>query len=61
MLTLLISQILSSENWTDILTTVISSEKGQFQIVVACVFLCGWMFFSFCAPSFPLIHSPSST
>lgn len=42
-------QILSSENWTTILQTVLASERGQFQVVVAAIFLCGWMFFSFCA------------
>ncbi|GAA5936330.1 calcium channel protein CCH1 [Sporobolomyces koalae] len=40
-------QILSSENWTDILNTVLSSEKGRLQIVLAAVFLSSWMFFGY--------------
>ncbi|CEQ42955.1 SPOSA6832_04831 [Sporobolomyces salmonicolor] len=40
--------ILSSENWTDVINTVLSAEQGQVQIVIAAVFLCGWMFFSYC-------------
>ncbi|GAA6051051.1 Calcium-channel protein CCH1 [Rhodotorula toruloides] len=40
-------QILSSENWTDILKTVLANEKGALQIVLAGVFLCGWMFVGF--------------
>jgi len=38
-------KILSSENWTDVVNTVLSSEKGRLQIVLAAVFLCAWMFF----------------
>ncbi|GAA5915927.1 hypothetical protein JCM5296_002066 [Sporobolomyces johnsonii] len=40
-------QILSSENWTTVINTVLSAEQGQVQIVIAAVFLCGWMFFSY--------------
>ncbi|GAA6027992.1 hypothetical protein JCM8097_001819 [Rhodosporidiobolus ruineniae] len=41
-------QILSSENWTDVLKTAVSNQgSSEFQIVLTCVFLCGWMFFSF--------------
>ncbi|GAA6010255.1 hypothetical protein JCM11491_005413 [Sporobolomyces phaffii] len=40
-------QILSSENWTDIVNTVLSSEKGVFQIVLAAMFLSAWMFFGY--------------
>ncbi|WWC62542.1 uncharacterized protein I303_105138 [Kwoniella dejecticola CBS 10117] len=40
-------QISSSENWTDVLYNVMSSE-GQFkQNWIAAIFLCGWMLFSF--------------
>ncbi|GEM06733.1 calcium channel subunit Cch1 [Rhodotorula toruloides] len=40
-------QILSSENWTDVLKTVLANEKGALQVVLAGVFLCGWLFVSF--------------
>ncbi|GAA6002036.1 hypothetical protein JCM10207_003048 [Rhodosporidiobolus poonsookiae] len=40
-------QILSSENWTDVLKTGLANETGQFQIVLCAVFLAGWMLFSF--------------
>ncbi|GAA6055172.1 hypothetical protein JCM3770_002218 [Rhodotorula araucariae] len=40
-------QVLSSENWTDVLTTVLSSQRGQLQIALSAIFLCGWMIFSF--------------
>ncbi|GAA6064276.1 hypothetical protein JCM10212_000978 [Sporobolomyces blumeae] len=40
-------QILSSENWTDVVNTVLSSEIGQFQIAIAAIFLSVWMFFGF--------------
>ncbi|GAA5899990.1 hypothetical protein JCM8208_005559 [Rhodotorula glutinis] len=40
-------QILSSENWTDPLKTVLSSQRGQFQIAITAIFICGWMLFAF--------------
>ncbi|GAA5872257.1 hypothetical protein JCM8547_004796 [Rhodosporidiobolus lusitaniae] len=40
-------QILSSENWTTVIQTALSSTRGQVQIVITAIFLCGWMFFSF--------------
>jgi len=40
-------QILSSENWTDPLKTVLSSQRGQFQIALSAIFICGWMVFAF--------------
>ncbi|GAA5884714.1 hypothetical protein JCM6882_005364 [Rhodosporidiobolus microsporus] len=40
-------QISSSENWTTILTTALGSEKGQWQVAITVIFLCGWMFLSF--------------
>ncbi|GAA5898852.1 calcium channel protein CCH1 [Sporobolomyces salmoneus] len=40
-------QILSSENWTDIVNTVLSSEVGVFQIVISAIFFSAWMFFGF--------------
>lgn len=44
----LLEQILSSENWTDVVNTVLSSETGRLQIVLAAIFLSGWMFFGYC-------------
>ncbi|GAA5835858.1 hypothetical protein JCM9279_002122 [Rhodotorula babjevae] len=40
-------QILSSENWTDPLKTVLASQRGQVQIAISAIFLCGWMIFAF--------------
>ncbi|KPV76292.1 uncharacterized protein RHOBADRAFT_52318 [Rhodotorula graminis WP1] len=40
-------QILSSENWTDPLKTVLSSQRGQVQIAITAIFICGWMLFAF--------------
>ncbi|GAA5943198.1 hypothetical protein JCM10213_006241 [Rhodosporidiobolus nylandii] len=39
-------QVASSENWTDVLQTAVASQ-GLWGTVVAAIFLCGWMFFSF--------------
>ena len=36
-----------SENWTDILDSVLSSEIGQVQIVLAAAFMAGWMLFGY--------------
>lgn len=41
-------QILSSENWTDVLNNVLTSERGQFQIAVAAAFLAIWLLFAYC-------------
>ena len=43
-------QILSSENWTDIVNTALSSEEGVFQIVISAIFFSAWMFFGYCKP-----------
>ncbi|KAL8283193.1 hypothetical protein RQP46_005971 [Phenoliferia psychrophenolica] len=40
-------QILSSENWTTPLETVLTNEIGLVQTVIAAAFLSGWMLFSF--------------
>lgn len=40
-------QILSSENWTDVSTTIMSNESGIFQVVLATAFLSIWMLFSY--------------
>ncbi|KDN52688.1 hypothetical protein K437DRAFT_161584 [Tilletiaria anomala UBC 951] len=39
-------QIFSSENWTTVLWSVLSSEEQFHQAVLAGIFLCGWFFFS---------------
>jgi hypothetical protein len=41
-------QILSSENWTDVVNTVLSSQTGVFQIVISAIFLSVWMFAGYC-------------
>ncbi|KAK4699999.1 hypothetical protein P7C70_g6253, partial [Phenoliferia sp. Uapishka_3] len=40
-------QLLSSENWTTPLETVLTNEVGQVQIVIAAAFLAGWMLFAY--------------
>ncbi|KAM0754891.1 hypothetical protein T439DRAFT_283840 [Meredithblackwellia eburnea MCA 4105] len=40
-------QILSSENWTTPLESVLDNMSGQFQIIIASIFLCGWMLFAY--------------
>lgn len=41
-------QILTSENWTDVLNNVLTSQTDQFQLAVSAAFLSIWMLFSYC-------------
>lgn len=41
-------QIFSSENWNDILFSVMSAEKKFKQAVLGAIFLCGWFLFANC-------------
>jgi hypothetical protein len=45
------SQILTSENWTDVISNVLISERGQVQTVIAAIFLAGWLLFAYCTSS----------
>ena len=42
-----IFQILTSENWTNILYPALGAEAGNFQVVVTAFLLCGWFMFGY--------------
>lgn len=40
-------QILTSENWTDVLNNILTNQSGQLQIAISAIFLSLWMLFSY--------------
>ena len=46
---LAIYQVLSSENWVNVLYAATGSSTGRFQIFVAALFIAGWFLFANCA------------
>ena len=44
-------QLLTSENWTTVLYSALTSVPYLYQIVFAAVLLCGWFLLSYCAPA----------
>ncbi|WVR06351.1 hypothetical protein IAU60_003382 [Kwoniella sp. DSM 27419] len=40
-------QLFSSENWTDVLYNVMGAEEQFHQNIIAAIFLCGWLLFSY--------------
>lgn len=40
-------QILTSENWTDVMNNILTNQAGQLQIAISAIFLSLWMLFSY--------------